>query len=118
MIRRGDVVLVRFPFVAGPGVKYRPSIVVQNDGGNQRLHTTIVAAISSNVQLAGQSATQLLIDPTSSDGRSSGLLHASVVKCETLYSVAKSEIRRVIGSLPPALMQHLDQCLKASLGIV
>jgi len=30
-VRRGDVVLVDFPFSAGGGAKVRPALVIQND---------------------------------------------------------------------------------------
>ena len=117
MIQRGDVVLVRFPYAAGTGAKFRPDLVVQGDKNNRRLHNTIVAAISSNIRLATTEASQLLIDPTTSDGRSSGLLQPSAVKCEGLFTVAQSEIKRTIGRLPDTMMRRVDECLKSALGI-
>jgi mRNA-degrading endonuclease toxin of MazEF toxin-antitoxin module len=73
--------------------------------------------ISTNISLAGVEPTQYLIDPNTAEGRRSGLVSASVVKCENLFTVEQSLLRRVIGSLPEANMARVDECLKASLGI-
>lgn len=49
-IRRGDVVLVPFPYVTDfRKAKTRPALVVQNDIGNRFGSTVIVALISSSV---------------------------------------------------------------------
>jgi mRNA interferase MazF len=58
--RRGEVVLVDFPFSSGGGAKVRPALVVQNDRDNQRLVNTIVAQITSITYRAIQ-PTQVLI---------------------------------------------------------
>ena len=44
MIRRGDVVIVDFPFTDVPTSKVRPALVVQNDVDNGRRRKTIIAA--------------------------------------------------------------------------
>ncbi len=117
MIRRGDVILIRFPFADGTAAKCRPALVVQTDVNNRRLHNTIVAAISSNVRLAKTEPSQLLVDPATSDGGNSGLAHPSAVKCESLFTVAQSELQRIIGGLPDVLMSRVDECLKSALGL-
>jgi mRNA-degrading endonuclease toxin of MazEF toxin-antitoxin module len=48
-IKRGDVVLVDFPYPSGSGGKVRPALVLQNDADNARLLNTIVAQITGNV---------------------------------------------------------------------
>ena len=42
-MKRGDVVLVDFPFTSGSVSKKRPALVVQCDRNNGRLQDTIVA---------------------------------------------------------------------------
>ena len=46
-VKRGDVVLVDYPFTTG-GAKVRPALVVQNERDNTRMTNTIVAQISGN----------------------------------------------------------------------
>jgi mRNA interferase MazF len=115
--RRGDVVLLRFPFSGGTGAKVRPALVVQADRSNQRLANTIVAMITSTTQGVPTVPTQFLIDVATPEGKRSGLLHTSAVKCENLFTVEQQLVLRTIGHLDPAAMDRVDACLKASLGL-
>jgi mRNA interferase MazF len=117
MMQRGDIVIVAFPYATGGGGKNRPALVVQCNRDNQRLSNTIVAMISGNVRYAQAGPTQLLIDPATPDGQSSGLNYASAVKCNNLYTVDQRDIIATIGSLSPALMSRVDDCLKEALGL-
>jgi mRNA interferase MazF len=56
-MKRGDVVLIDFPFTTGSGSKKRPALVVQCDRNNARLHDNIVAIITSNLTRAAFEAT-------------------------------------------------------------
>jgi mRNA interferase MazF len=114
-VKRGDVVLVPIPFSSGTGGKVRPALVVQTDRNNGRLNDTILAIITKTTHRALSEPTQLLIDITSHEGKLSGLIHTSAVKCEHLATIDQTLIMRVIGTLPSSLMAHIDVCLKASL---
>lgn len=116
-MRRGEVVLVRFPFSSGAGAKVRPAVVVQNDQNNGRLISTIVAMITSTTKRAASLPTQMLIDPANAEGHSSGLLRASAVTCENLFTLDQALVLRSIGVLTPALISRLNDCLKASLDL-
>jgi mRNA interferase MazF len=115
-MKRGDVVLVHYPFSSGTGAKLRPALVVQNDRNNQRLTNVIVAAITSTTHRSGE-PTQFLIEVTSAAGTQSGLVKDSVVTCENLATVEQNRVSRVIGSLPDEAMTLINECLKASLEI-
>jgi mRNA interferase MazF len=97
MTRRGDVVVAVFPYVGGGASKNRPAVVVQCDRLNKKIDNTILAMITGNTRLAGREPTQFLIDPTTPEGSSSGLNHASAVKCENLMTVAQADILRTLG---------------------
>jgi mRNA-degrading endonuclease toxin of MazEF toxin-antitoxin module len=58
-----------------------------------------------------------LIDVTTPSGRATGLLHTSAVKCEHLITLHQKFVQRVIGHLPDAQMQQINECLKESLGL-
>jgi mRNA interferase MazF len=115
-VTRGDVILAFVENVGGPGGKVRPGLVVQSDQSNRRLNETIIAAITSNTSRVNEPH-QLLIDLSTPDGRASGLLHNSAVRCERLHTIPQSDVRRTIGHLSKPLMQRVDDCLKASLGV-
>jgi mRNA interferase MazF len=106
--------MARYPFASGKGSKRRPCLIVQNDVDNRKLANTVIAQISSNLNRAGDKS-HLLIDVASPEGQQSGLLHDSVVSCNNLATIEQSLIDKVIGSLPVALMQQLNECLRAAL---
>jgi mRNA-degrading endonuclease toxin of MazEF toxin-antitoxin module len=58
-VRRGEVVLVDFPYSDHMGSKVRPALVVQADVWNQRLDDTILALITSSRHRRVGAATQL-----------------------------------------------------------
>ena len=59
-VRRGEVVLVDFPYSDHTGSKVRPALVVQADAWNQRLDDTILALITSSRHRSVGAATQLV----------------------------------------------------------
>src|SRR5260370_7665928 len=92
-MRRGDVVIVDFPYVTGLGSKLRPALVVQNDTDNQRLGNSIVVMISGNLRHANQ-PTHLLVDPATAEGPSSRLHPPSVVTFINLHTIPQHNILR------------------------
>ena len=117
MIRRADGVIARFPYAGSTQFKVRPAVVVQCDRLNSQIHNTILAMVTGNTRLARVEPTQLLIDPTTSDGASSGLTIASAVKCENLATIPQVDILDTVGHLSDALAMKLNECLKAALDL-
>jgi mRNA interferase MazF len=115
-VRRGDVVLIDFPFSAGGGAKVRPALVVQNDRDNVRLPNTIVAQITSATRRSLES-TQTFISLASVEGQQSGLRQDSVVNCINIATLHESKILRILGALPSAFMTQINACLKVALEI-
>jgi mRNA interferase MazF len=115
-MRRGDVVIVPFPYQDKPGAKIRPAVVVQSDAENLRLANTILAMVTGNLSDSGQPTT-LLVDPATADGVSSGLSGPSLVKCTNLATVRQKRVLHIIGHFSLSLTQKLNACLKASLGL-
>jgi mRNA interferase MazF len=116
MTRRGDVVMVRFPFTDIQGNKVRPGLVIQNDHDNQRLRKTIVALITSNLRRMGDRS-HLFVDPKHPDGASSGLIWPSLVSCNNLATIEQGDILRTLGHLSDVLLTQLNDRLKAAMEI-
>lgn len=116
-MRRGDVVIVDFPFSDQTGSKLRPALIVQADALNHRLADTILALISTSRRAMRGSPTQFLIDVGTPDGKLTGLRMNSVVQCENLVTREQALIRARIGMLSPQMMQGIGGCLKAALGL-
>lgn len=112
MTSRGDVVIVEFPLVSGGRGKKRPAVVIQCDRLNRQIRNTVVAMVTGNVRLVGKEPTQFLIDPTTEDGRSSGMSYPSAVKCENLLTIDQADILGTLGHLSDVLMAKLAGCLK------
>jgi mRNA interferase MazF len=112
-LKRGDVVLVDYPFTTGGG-KVRPALVVQNDRDNTRMTNTIVAQISGNTARVNE-ATQHLIELAAEPGY--GLARDSALIATNLLTMHQNDILRVLGSLSAATMAQIDDCLRAALGL-
>ncbi|MEX0726633.1 MAG: type II toxin-antitoxin system PemK/MazF family toxin [Planctomycetaceae bacterium] len=115
-MKRGDVVLVPFPFQDKLGEKIRPAVVVQSDADTARLINTVVVMITGNLDDAGQ-ATTLVVDPSTPAGAGSGLAGASLIKTYNLATVRQKRIIATLGHLSDVLKDKLDACLKAALDL-
>jgi mRNA interferase MazF len=115
-MKRGDVVLVRFPHPSGQRGKKRPAVIVQSDVYSGLIGTLLVAEVTKNTSMASDPAC-LFIDANSPEGKASGLVRDSVVSCLVVTTVCRDTVAQVLGSLSPILIQKLDSCLKSGLGI-
>ena len=113
-MKRGDVKLVRVPHPSGVRGKKRPAVVIQSDLYAGLVTSLVVAEITSNVTMANDPAS-LFLDLSTAEGRATGILHDSTVSCLLLYTVYSHTVDQVIGTLSPAMMQKLNDCLKAAL---
>lgn len=116
-VRRGEVVLVDFPFSDHTGSKVRPALVVQADALNQRIDDTILALITSSRHRRMGAATQLVIDIATAEGQQTGLRFNSVIQAENLLTYDQSLILRILGRLSATAIEQMDICLKITLGI-
>jgi mRNA interferase MazF len=115
-MKRGDVVLVPFPFQDKLREKIRPAVVVRSDAETARLVNTIVAMITGNTDDAGQPTT-LLVDPSTPEGAGSGLAGPSLIKAYNLSTVRQKRVIATVGHLSDVLKNKLDDCLKAALDL-
>ncbi|MFO0890608.1 MAG: type II toxin-antitoxin system PemK/MazF family toxin [Isosphaeraceae bacterium] len=113
-MKRGDVVLVRFPHPSGLRGKKRPAVVVQSDAYAGVVGTLVVAEVTKNLAMKDDPSC-VYIEVTTSEGRSTGLVRDSVVSCLVLVTVYADAVERVLGSLSPALAQRLDAGLRTAL---
>jgi mRNA interferase MazF len=114
--RRGDVLIALFPNADGSPPKPRPVTVVQSDAYNARIKNLIVAAVTSNLRHAADPAS-VLIEVSTPDGKATGLRQDSVVSCINLATIDDTLVAKRIGQLSAPLLQRLDICLKAALGL-
>ena len=113
-MKRGDVVMVDFPYSDGRQSKIRPAVVVQDDRYNQTWSKTVVALVTGNTKRQHDPA-HLLIDPKLEPG--SGLKGPSLVSCPNLFTIDQKAILRTLGELSEPSLAQLDDCLIEALGI-
>jgi mRNA interferase MazF len=92
-----------------PGYR-RPVLVIQANSFNRsRIQTTVVAAITTNVELAEAPGNVLL------PARSAGLTRDSVVNVSQLLTLDRSFLTEHAGTLPPRLQRSVDEGLRTVL---
>ena len=95
-MKRGDVILVRFPHPSGIRGKKRPAVVVQSDAYSSKIGTILVAEVTSNLALSNDPSC-LLIDTKTPDGQQTGLGIDSVISCLRLAFVYPHTVDQVVG---------------------
>ena len=110
-MKRGDIVLVRFPHPSGQRGKKRPAVVVQSYSYASVVRTVVVAEVTKNLTMKGDPAC-LFVDVTTPEGQATGLLVDSVVSSLVLDTVYSDAVALVLGSLSPMLLQRFNDCFK------
>lgn len=113
--RRGDVVLIVFPFIQDfSKSKNRPAVVIQNDVGNAYGDNLILASITSQVPEQDYPV-HYRVYAGSPIAKEAGLEKDSVVKAETIITIPKAHVLEKLGHFPPEAMAEIDRCLRVSL---
>lgn len=108
--KRGEIWLVNWnPSRSSEQAGKRPALIIQNDIGNEKAPTTIVAAISSSVKLYPMN---VKIEPDES-----GLNDISIVKISQILTISKIRLEKKLGQLGEKKMEKVNQAIKLSLGI-
>jgi mRNA interferase MazF len=115
-MKRGDVILVRFPHPSGQRGKKRPAVVVQSDAYARTVSTVIVAEVTKNLTMKNDPAC-LFIDVGTAEGKATGLLVDSVVSSLVLDTVYADTVAQALGGLSTSLLKKFDDCLKVGLGL-
>lgn len=105
--RRGDVVLVPFPFTNLPTSSVRPAIVVNGEGFEDETGDVILAMVTSRVR---DGRTDLAL----SDWAEAGLLRASWVRAR-LATIDRKLILFSPGTLSPKDVQAVNLSLRLAL---
>jgi mRNA interferase MazF len=107
-IQRGEIWWADLPQPRRSERGYRrPVLVVQADSFNlSTIQTAIVAAITSNVELAGAPGNVLL------PARSAGLPRDAVVNVSQLLTLDRSFLSEHAGTLPARVLRAVDEGLR------
>ena len=114
VLKRGDVVLVPFPFTNLTTEKLRPAVIVSVDP--QRIDV-IIAFISSVVSPGEPSETDYVLHQDELDFVRTGLKKTSTFRMRKLMTIERSRIIRRLGRVSPAIQKELDIRLGQALGL-
>jgi mRNA interferase MazF len=111
-VRQGELYWLRFGGSGSEPSGQRPALVVQHDRFNRsRIQTTVVAAITSNLLLAGMPGNVRLRKGEA------GLPRASVVNVTQLRTVDRDHLTDRLGALAPTRVAEVLRGLALVLGI-
>jgi mRNA interferase MazF len=112
-VERGEIWWAELapPKGSEPGYR-RPVVVVQSDPFNRsKISTVVVAAITSNLELADAPGNVRV------DRRASKLPRASVVNVSQLMTLDRAVLTERVGRLSPVIVEAIDAGLRAILAL-
>jgi mRNA interferase MazF len=110
-MRRGDVIVIDWPFSDLTGSKKRPAVVMQNDFLNGLIDDTILVQITTTQRRIP--GTEVLIDTNVET--SSGLRKVCVVNCMNILTQDQTLVLRTIGRLSDPVLRQIEDCLRSVL---
>lgn len=111
-MKRGDMIVVDWPFSDRTGSKLRPAVVVQADFLNGLIDDSVFVAVTRKKRAT---ATEVLLDPAVET--TSGLSHVSSALCNNLLTVDQALVYRTLGVLSATAMQQIDDGRKTALDL-
>ena len=112
MVSRGEIYFAELNPVQGSeqgGI--RPVLIIQNDVGNTYSPTTIILAITSQINKAR------LPTHVEVSAKESGLRRDSVILAEHMRTIDKSRLRQKVAELKPPTMSRIESAVAVSLGM-
>lgn len=114
-MKRGDIVLITFPFSDLKGIKVRPAVVISSDTYNQKSQDALFMLVSSNI--FNPRSTDYFITNANPDFKNTGLKQPSLVKVDKIVSLLQSICRRQLGVLSKDMQESIDKILINVLGL-
>jgi mRNA interferase MazF len=112
-VNRGEIWWARLPEPSGsePGYQ-RPVVIIQSDRFNRsQISTVIAAALTRNLRLRHAPGNVYL------PRRTGGLDRDSVVNVSQLVTLDQRRLSRLLGTLPTAMLDELDDGLRLVLAL-
>jgi mRNA interferase MazF len=116
LVKRGSVVLIRYPFTDLTGAKVRPALVLTPDYFLPRLDDVLCLFISSAMP-AELLPTDFVLELEHPAFPQTGLKQRSVFRMHKLALLHKTLVLRVLGEGDQSLMREVNQRLRLALGL-
>lgn len=102
--KRGDIVLVPFPFTDFSTLKQRPALVISSSAFNRIREDAILVALTSHVEASGKGDNYLIKD---GEQERAGLPRPGIVLVGKIITIDQRLIRRTIGTLPQKALAEI-----------
>ena len=113
-LKRGDIVLVSFPFTDLSAEKLRPAVIISAEPQESDI---VIAFISSVVPPGELPMADFPLAPNHPDFPQTGLKKASIFKMNKLLTIERTKIIRRLGKVSPAIQKELDRRLGEALSL-
>ncbi len=107
-LKKGDIILVPFPFTDLSTTKLRPAVVLWVDSSG--IDITVCFISSQNV--SNISSEEFIIETTDPEFSQTGLKVTSKVRVSRIVTIERNLITRKLGKLETNLLQKLDNGLR------
>ena len=106
IVKRGSIVLVRYPFSDLSGTKVRPTVILTPDNMLPRMEDVLCLFISSSTP-TDILPSDLVLDKTHPSFAKTGLQFQSVFRAHKLALLHKSLVIRALGEADKTLMEAI-----------
>ncbi|MDO8551998.1 MAG: type II toxin-antitoxin system PemK/MazF family toxin [bacterium] len=111
--KRGDIVLVPFPFTDFSTLKQRPALVISSDAFNRSREDVILVAITSQNSSAFKGGNYSI---KGAEQKRSGLLGEGVVLVGKIITIDQRLIRSKLGILSPKVLEEISKRISKIIG--
>jgi len=116
VIKRGSIVLVRYPFTDLSGSKVRPALILTPDHLLSQMNDVLCLFISTVIPL-DLLPTDLIVRKNHSHFPQTGLNFDSTFRTHKLALLEKSLVTRYLGQVADPLMAEIENKLRLALGL-
>lgn len=116
MVKRGNIVLIQYPFTDLSDSKVRPAVIITPNNMITKMDDILCLFISSVIP-AKLLETDLIFDSNDPAFNKSGLKVSSLFRTHKLALLNKSLVKRILGELQPKIIKKIDEKIKIAVGI-
>jgi len=114
-MKRGDIVLVNYPFTNLLSSKVRPALIISSDSFTKSGEDAIFMFISS--QTVNPQPTDLFLDQGDAEFLRTGLKKASLIRTAKIATLSKNIASSHLGQVGPRLMGEIGKKLREVLSL-
>lgn len=114
-MKRGDIVLINYPFTNLLSSKVRPALIISSDSFTKSGEDAIFMFISS--QTVNPQPTDLFLDQGDTEFLRTGLKKASLIRTAKIATLSKNLASSHLGQVGPRLMGEIGKKLREVLSL-